>query len=336
MGITYPVDETAFSSDQFRRVFGTALNGIVDDYSGTSFQCTASGETITVAPGRAVVQGTGFTETATTTLNLRNFGTSQPAVGQSRVDEIVLRYDPTGQTTGTGSSTAIISVNVHAGVVTASTSQLAPSLTASADGVWELSLARCFRTMTTAGAQVTIRDERIWLGLSVWSGGFGNFNAFPIGTRARNGALDYVLGVDAAGNRSLTNVTPTGQSTAITLINLGQGGPFTGRTDQWAPPTYSVVGNLVTLQGKLNFGSNITLPAATPVPFGSIPAIYAPSARLSFGVLPTLDANQILRHWRIEVDNTGTLYIRDPTGDPNVFINSGTNFDVSGISFLHA
>lgn len=138
----------------WREILGSAIGDcVVLDRSNASptaapLYVTAGGTntTLSVGVGSAVVQGFLYDNTAAKTIDVATIGT-QPSAGQSRTDSVVLSLNPTA----TPASTRL-SVQLKAGTPATTGSQVAPTLTKSPTGVWEVEIARVTRAN---GANVT-------------------------------------------------------------------------------------------------------------------------------------------------------------------------------------
>lgn len=122
----------------WRELFGGILpEGVVGDPTGQALRVTATGTntSITVTPGRAVVQGFRYSATTPVSLDLSTAGAAVPGAGQQRVDRIVLRHTPT----------AVPATRRLVAAVVAGSPSVAPAippLTRTPGGVWEMEIAR--------------------------------------------------------------------------------------------------------------------------------------------------------------------------------------------------
>lgn len=127
--------------DVFRRVMAgtdTQRDGIPAHGASSQLRITsATGRTVNVNVGYAVVNGMGINNDSAFVLDLTTFGTP-PTGSQSRIDWVVARYDTTvASPTNIGPRGRITVVPG-----TSSTSPVAPALTNTAGGVWDFPLAQ--------------------------------------------------------------------------------------------------------------------------------------------------------------------------------------------------
>lgn len=138
-----------------RAMWGAGLgDGVIDDLTGSGLAVAlqSSGTIAALAPGTAVVRGTHrFVSGAEVRFDIA----AVAGTGNSRIDWLVLHFDPT-QTT----PTTMIRAAVISGAASANPSPPAP--TRSADGAWMVPIAAWTRA---AGAGATsLVDLRSWVG----------------------------------------------------------------------------------------------------------------------------------------------------------------------------
>ncbi|GGN40141.1 hypothetical protein FHR83_007111 [Actinoplanes campanulatus] len=154
MAITYfPFDDVDTNEDQYSQLFRELQDsGVAASHGSNSFQvgANASGMTVTVQAGFAILRGHAILSTAVESLTVAAASTS------ARIDRIVLRLDPGANKI----SLAILQGTAGSGV--------APTLTQTDTGLFEISLAT-----VTVGASVgsiaasAVTDTRQFVGSRV-------------------------------------------------------------------------------------------------------------------------------------------------------------------------
>ncbi|MEX1655507.1 tail fiber domain-containing protein [Streptomyces pseudovenezuelae] len=154
MAITsYPFDAQSITETDYSRLFREFQStGVADGVGGTSFYtyADATGMTVKVSPGFAIVRGHAINSTATEVLTVAASNTA------ARVDRVVLKLDPAANS---------ITLAVKTGTAGSSTP---PALTQTDTGIYEFSLAT-----VAVGANVTsisaasVQGERKFLGNTV-------------------------------------------------------------------------------------------------------------------------------------------------------------------------
>lgn len=134
-----------------RELWGAALgDGVLGDLTGQSLAVSLVGTTATLQPGRASVRGHRYINDAAKAFTI-------PAVsgsGNTRIDRVVLHYDPTQTTPAT-----MIQAKLITG--TAAASPVPPTLTRAEGTGWMLPVCGWRRTATGVDQPV---DLRSWLG----------------------------------------------------------------------------------------------------------------------------------------------------------------------------
>jgi hypothetical protein len=142
----------------WRELVGSAIgSGVVFDRSnGTATSVPlyvtagATNTTISVGVGSAVVQGFLYDNTSAKVIDVATVGT-QPSAGQSRTDSVILKLDPAASPASTR-----LSVQLKAGTPATTGSQVAPTLTQSPTGTWEIEIARVTRAAASNVLQANV------------------------------------------------------------------------------------------------------------------------------------------------------------------------------------
>ncbi len=151
----YPWGANAFPQAEWRQGIGEILGeGVVADRTGTALvTATGADMEVDIRAHRAMVQGVQD-DFAATSLDVSAVG-SNPTSGQSRIDYVCWKYDPTAKT---------LTLVVVAGSPATTGSAVAPSLTRSTSGVWHVPIARVTRTGTAAVQSAGVVNCHAWLG----------------------------------------------------------------------------------------------------------------------------------------------------------------------------
>jgi hypothetical protein len=159
---SFPFDsQTSSESDWshlFRYLTTMPGGGIIGAPDGTALKVTgdSTGMNVKVAAGTAIVRGHMIISDAVTTVTIATASASNP-----RIDSIVLNLDPTANT-----------ITITAVTGTAGASPVAPTLTQTDTGVWQLKLADVLvGTSVTSIAPGNVTDARVFAGtdLGVWT-----------------------------------------------------------------------------------------------------------------------------------------------------------------------
>lgn len=118
------------TEEVWRNMHYAASDVVLPTSTGNGLLVSASGSTVTVQPGSALVQGSLYTSTLAKTFDLSTIGTS-PTGSTTRWVWVVLRYDPTAQR---------VTSEIVAGVPGAS--PVLPQIAKNRPGVWEVPLAK--------------------------------------------------------------------------------------------------------------------------------------------------------------------------------------------------
>jgi hypothetical protein len=254
---TSDADSTPFLQDQWRQLH--RRDGVLDDTAGTALKVTATGSntSVTVAAGRAIVQGHLGADTNSEAFDIGALGT-QPTSGQTRIDLVVLRLNP---------STKTIARTVLTGAP-ASSGATAPALTRSASASWDMPLARVTRVGPVAVSQAMITDLRPHCGhhlgqLPVSTDVTATYSDAPIGSSA-------TVGVDR-WERTLAGWTNLSDP-PFTTLTLASGWTSTaGET-----VGYRLLNGRVELCGILNRSADFPVNAFSGT-IATLPAGYRPA-----------------------------------------------------------
>jgi hypothetical protein len=229
----FPFDNADSDESQWTRLFRELIDsGIADSPTGTGFKVvTASGFNFTVKAGIAAVRGfMGVLAADNSTLSL-----ASPPASNSRIDRIVLRLDPTANT---------ITVEILQG--TASATPVAPALTQTDTGTYEISLAT-IAVHAGDSAIGTIVDERQYAGQRVSAWSTAQRPTDRVGFPLRTGKLGYNVSTQAWeywDGSAWQNLIPTtvnnatnwaGHPLVISTTQAGAGTPDNGKI--WLQPT---------------------------------------------------------------------------------------------------
>ncbi len=304
----YPWGATAFPQQEWRQGIGEILGeGVVADRTGTPLVTAAGSDMeVDIRAHRAMVQGVQDDFTATS-LDVSAVG-SNPTSGQSRIDYVCWKYDPTAKT---------LTLVVVAGSPATTGSAVAPSLTRSTSGAWHVPIARVTRTGTAAVQSSGVLNVHAWLG--------PHYGTYPFAsllpTDAPQGSTAWV-GNDlwrrywsgsAMEWRSLTN--PTWSS-------LSHGAGVNSNSE------YRVVGSMVQFRGS---AQKLTVPGGVATEFatngydaiGLLPSTAWPSTlRRHAASFFNADSNGIVR-----VDTDGSVSARALTGVATTAASQNVSLD---------
>jgi hypothetical protein len=126
-------------------------NGIVNDVTNVALNVSASGldTEVDISAGEAFVEGVHFVSTAVESLDVDDVGTL-PTAGQTRIDYVVMEYDPTDQ--------EVLLVVVPG--TPATTGAVPPTLTRDSDGIWQVPLCKITRVGDVAVTSAMITSLR--------------------------------------------------------------------------------------------------------------------------------------------------------------------------------
>lgn len=311
-GVEDQEDAPAMYQAAWRKLMtGLSLDGVINDTTADGLKVTATGGStqLQVAEGEAFIQGVRYVNDATLTLDLASFGTP-PSGGQTRMDLVILRYDPTAQT---------VVATIKAGAPASSGASEA-SLTRSSTGVWEHRLALVTRTGNVAVNQSMIDDRRTWTTPGVYTPFLEPLSIAPIGA----------LGIKTTnGGDILRRGTVSGSPAWISILNPEWNSLTTGAETALAAPTakwrirgglVEVVGRVVRTAGSWDAGNNVHV--------GTIPSQARPSAD-SWGVVALTGGPPITCRAAVRA-NTGRIEVQIPAdgdGTSGVSLN-GLCWDV--------
>lgn len=294
-------DGSAFYQADWRRLMrGLASDGVIGDPDSDALKVTALGDStqLQVQVGDHHLQGALYVLDATKTLDLASFGTP-PSSGQTRIDLVILRYDPTAQE---------IIATVKAGAP-ASSGATEPSLTRSDTGTWEHRLGRIDRVGNVAVNQSMISDRRTWTTPGSYTPFMEPLSNAPIGS----------IGYKTDGGGDIQRRGTSGGSPAWisildpewTLLTMGADTSQSDPAAKWRirGGFVEVVGSVQKTSGSWTAGNNVHV--------GTIPSQARPLADC-FGVVALTGGGAEVCRAIIRA-NTGRIEIQIPTGA------SGTN-----------
>jgi hypothetical protein len=291
-GIEGQEDAPAMYQAAWRKLMtGLMSDGVINDATGDGLKVTATGGStqLQVGEGEAFIQGVRYVNDAALTLDLASFGTP-PSSGQTRVDLVILRYDPTEQE---------VTATIKAGAP-ASSGATEASLTRSSTGIWEHRLARIDRTGDVAVNLSMISDRRTWSTPGVYTPFMEGLSNAPIGSLA--------VKIENGGDIQRRG-TASGTPAWISILNPEWQTLTTGAETALASPgakwrirggLVEVVGRVVKTAGSWNAGNNVHV--------GTIPSQARPTAD-SWGVValtggPPITCRAVIRQstGRIEIE----------------------------------
>jgi hypothetical protein len=297
-GVEDQEDAPAMYQAAWRKLLtGLMSDGVINDTDGDGLKVTATGSStqLQVQPGEHLIQGVRYVLDEAKTLDLASFGTP-PSSGQTRVDLVIVQYDPTAQT---------VIATIKAGAPATSGAAEA-ALTRSSTGVWEHRLARIDRTGNVAVNQSMISDRRTWSTPSVYTPFMEPLSNAPIGSLA--------VQVDNGGD-ILRRGTASGSPTWISVLNPEWNSLTTGAETALAAPTakwrlrgglVEVVGRVVKTAGSWNAGNNVHV--------GTVPSQVRPTAD-SWGVVACTGGPAVTTRAAIRA-STGRIEVQiPPDGD---------------------
>lgn len=300
-GIEDQVDAPAMYQAAWRKLMtGLSLDGVINDTTADGLKVTATGGStqLQVAAGEAFIQGVRYVNDATLTLDLASFGTP-PSGGQTRLDLVILRYDPTAQT---------VVATIKAGAP-ASSAATEASLTRSSTGTWEHRLALVTRTGNVAVNQSMIDDRRTWTTPGVYTPFLEPLSIAPIGALGvkTDGGGDILRRGTVSGSPAWISIL----NPAWTLLTMGADTALSNPPAKWRirGGAVEVVGSVAKTSGSWTAGNNVHV--------GTIPSQARPSADC-FGVVALTGGGAAVCRAIIRA-GTGRIEIEIPSGA------SGTN-----------
>jgi len=253
-GVEGGVDQPAMYQDRWRDLFrATVGNGVANDATDDYLKVTAAGAdtTVQVSAGEAIIEGVHFVSTATESLDVAAVGVA-PTVAQTRVDLIVLQYDPVDQEV-----TLVVKPGTPAG-----SGAVPPALTRSRTGVWEHSIARITRTGNVSVTQSMVTEHRTYCGSMTYASATTDLptDAYFAALAIRHNDIlvrRYNSGVMAW--KSLINPEWSNLSLASGYVQQGT-----------RVPQYRVFAGFLELRGVIKRSSGASFPASTWLSIASV------------------------------------------------------------------
>jgi hypothetical protein len=309
-GVEAQVDPPAMYQAAWRKLMtGLMSDGVVNDTTGDGLAVTATGGStqLQVGEGEAFIQGVHYINDATKTLDLAAFGTA-PSGGQTRLDLVILRYDPTAQT---------VEATIKAGAP-ASSGATEATLTRSPTGVWEHRLALITRVGNVAVNSSMIDHRRTWTTPGVYTPFMEPISTAPIGSLA--------IKTDNGGDilrRGTVSGTPTWISIldpAWETLNTAAGVALSTPAAKWR-----IRGGLVEVMGSVAKSSG-SWSSGNVAWVGTLPTQARPSAD-SFGTVAVTGGGPAAARAIIYASN-GHIEVDIPVSGTNGIGLNGLVWDV--------
>jgi hypothetical protein len=249
-----PFDTSDFAEDEWRDLFSAILpDGLLRlsdaGTDGLTPTPSPSDRTISISPGRALVQGHLYLSDATVVLN----NTPAPSSGTTRIDYVVLRFDP-GEPLADRIKLAIVQGTESAGT------PIAPSLTQDPDGIWEWPRVRY--GPHDDGAMSNAPQSFMGIASTPVFSGTSDPNSRQVGLARHKGAT--IIGLDgkiwqySTSSMQFEWVEAPSSGAIPTAVGFTEGGP-SSRSPRWTKDK----SGLVRLHGTIRRnGSAISLPDA--------------------------------------------------------------------------
>lgn len=291
----FPWGGLAFPQINWRAGIGDTLGeGVIGDRTGRAIaSSTGSDTTVTLRPHRALVQGVED-DLHSTDIDVSTFG-SNPTGGQSRIDLICWKYDPTAKT---------LTITCVPG--SPATSPSPPSLTRDSTGLWYSPICKVTRAAGAAVLPGNLVPAHAWVG--PYYGLFAAASMLP--EDAPQGAAAWVD--DALYRR----VWDSGASDMVWRnVNDPPWSTLAGGPTSTGTAYYRVINGGIQFKGNKTYVDLVS--GITNFPTGS----FSPVGLLPSGVRPASDMHTVCRFLTVsygggmcDVQADGNVNVRPPAG----------------------